>query len=137
MQLFTILILVTLPIVFVQFYSADSHALMSEDDKVEALFEQITLSEPKDLTHESIEQTMEKSEVATLQNASSFIEGELTDDMEDIVSHTNDKQIETDAESAVITPPVKRKKVRLVKGKRHVQGMDFLSILLMLKENQR
>ena len=147
MQLFTILILVTLPIIFMQFYSADSHALMSEDDKVEALFEQITLSEPKDLkhddllhkdlTHESIEQTMEKSEVALLQNESSFIEGELTDDMEDIVSHTNDKQIGTDAESAVIAPPVKRKKVRLVKGKRHVQGMDFLSIVLMLKENQR
>ncbi len=137
MQLFTILILVTLPIVFVQFYSADSHALMSEDDKVEALFEQITLSEPKDLTHESIEPTLEKSEVAILQNESFFIEGELTDNMEDIVSHTNDKQIGTEAESVAITPPVKHKKVRPVKGKRHVQGMDFLSILLMLKENQR
>ena len=141
-QLFTILILVTLPIIFMQFYSADSYALMSEDDKVEALFEQITLSEPKelihkDLTHESIAPTMEKSEVAILQNESFFIEGELTDNMEDIVSHTNDKQIEADAESAAITPPVKRKKVRLVKGKRHVQGMDFLSILLMLKEKQR
>jgi len=146
-QLFTILILVTLPIVFVQFYSADSHALMSEDDKVEALFEQITLSEPKnlkheDLTHESIEQTMEKSEVAILQNEPSFtegnfIEGKMADNMDDIVSHTNDKQIGEDAESVVITPPVKHKKVRLVKGRRHVQGMDFLSILLMLKEKQR
>lgn len=146
-QLLTILILVTLPIIFVQFYSANSHALMSEDDKVEALFEQITLSEPKDLvheglthedlTHESIEQTMEKSEVAILQSEPSFIEGEMADDMEDIVSHTNDKRIDSDAENAVITPPIKHKKVRLVKGKRHVQGMDFLSILLILKEKQR
>ena len=146
-QLFTILILVTLPIIFMQFYSADSHALMSEDEKVEALFEQITLSEPKDLkrddllhkdlTRESIEPTMEKSEVASLQNEPSFIEGEMTDDIDDIVSHTNDKQIGMDSESAVIAPPVKHKKVRLVKGKRHVQGMDFLSILLMLKEKQR
>jgi hypothetical protein len=146
-QLFTILILITLPIIFMQFYSADSHALMSEDEKVEALFEQITLSEPKDLKHEdlirddlkheSIEQRMEKSEVAILQNESSFIEGELTDDMEDIVRHTNDKQIGTDAESAVITPSAKRKKVRLVQGKRHIQGMDLLSVLLMLKEKQR
>ena len=142
MQLFTILILVTLPIIFMQFYSADSYALMSEDDKVEALFEQITLSEPKDLihkdlTHESIEPTMEKSEVAILQNESSFIEGKVTDDMDDIISHTNEKQIGTDIESTVIMPPVKHKKVRLVKGKRHIQGMDFLSVLLMLKEKQR
>jgi hypothetical protein len=41
--------------------------------------------------------------------------------MEDIISHTNDKQIGIDAESVVITPPVKRKKVRLVKGKRNIQ----------------
>jgi ribosomal protein S13 len=146
-QLFTILILVTLPIVFVQFYSADSYALMSEDEKVEALFEKITLSEPnnlihEDLAHEPIEPTMEKSEVAILQNEPSFIEGnfiegEMTDDMEDIVSYTTDKQIETDTESAIITPLTKQKKVRLVKGKRHTQGMDFLSVLLMLKDKQR
>jgi hypothetical protein len=146
-QLFTILILVTLPIVFVQFYSADSYALMSEDEKVEALFEKITLSEPnnlihEDLAHEPIEPTMEKSEVAILQNESSFseglfIEGEMADDMEDIVSYTTDKQIEADTESAVITPSAKQKKIRLVKGKRHTQGMDFLSVLLMLKDKQR
>ncbi len=152
MQLFTILILVTLPIVFVQFYSADSYALMSEDEKVEALFEKITLSEPnnlihedlkhENLAHEPIEPTMEKSEVAILQNEPSFIEGnfiegEMTDDMEDIVSYTTDKQIEADTESAVITPSAKQKKIRLVKGKRHTQGMDFLSVLLMLKDKQR
>jgi len=124
-QLFTILILVTLPIIFMQFYSTDSHALMSGNETpeptIEAFFEQITLPESEGLKPELLEQPPQKSEVAILQKGSFLMDDEMT----------------VDSESTIVVPLVKHKKVRLVKGKRHTQGMNFLSVILMLKEKQK
>ncbi len=138
-QLFTILILVTLPIIFVQFYTAHSPVLMGEDETlsptIEALYEQISLPESNEIKQQLLEQSTDKHDVALQQN-SLFLLDDKIEGVMDEAKRTNDKPADVSLENA-ITEPVNHKKVRLVKGKQHVQGMEFLSVILMLKEKQR
>ena len=138
-QLFTILILVTLPIIFVQFYTAHSPVLMGEDETlsptIEALYEQISLPESNEIKQQLLEQSTDKHDVALQQN-SLFLLDDKIEGVMDEAKRTNDKPADVSLENA-ITEPVNYKKVRLVKGKQHVQGMEFLSVILMLKEKQR
>lgn len=131
-QLFTMLILVTLPIIFVQFYTAHSPVLMGENETlvptIETLHEQISLSESNEIKQQLLKQAIHKHDVA-LQQDSLFL-------FDDEIKRTNAEPENIGLENA-IAESVDHKKVRLVKGKQHVQGMEFLSVILMLKEKQK
>ena len=160
MKLFKILMLVTAPIVLVQFYSADSHALLSEQKQIDALFEQAVLSKSKEpemdlesgLKHEDGDPSVETDEIAMIQNESLLADDEAIDEPEAIDNHAVDTQESSSSESRfsenklsetklpenkLERSPEKTKKVRLVQGKNNSQGMDLLTVLLMLKDRQR
>ncbi len=155
MKLFIILMLVTAPIVLVQLYSADSHTLLSEQKQIDVLFKQVVLSESKEpkmdlesgLKHEDRDPFVETDEIAMIQNESLLTDDVAIDEPEAIVNHAIDTQESASSEnrlSETMLPenklersPEKTKKVRLVQGKNNSQGMDLLTVLLMLKDRQR
>lgn len=132
-QLFTILILVTLPIIFMQFVSARM-PLMSGDETVtfastETVYQYVK-QKPEDISA--------TKKVVAFQGDDLFL---LYDEIEGAGDDVDNPQltsleVDKDVEHSIFEPVV-NKKVRLVKGKQHVQGMEFLSIVLMLKEKQK
>ena len=147
--------LVTAPVALVQFYSADSHALLSEQKQIDVLFKQAILSESKEpemdlesgLKHEDGDPSVETDEIAMIQNESLLADDEAIDEPEAIDNHAVDTQESASSESRfsetrlpakkLVKSAEKTKKVRLVQGKNSAQGMDLLTVLLMLKDRQR
>ena len=141
-QLFILLVLVTLPIVFVQLYSADSHAFLSADEPMETsaevFYESIPLVGTIDLNAElNKDQTLQANEIAMLHNEAMLIDDGSGNTQGVIYRSSDDEPNAAVADSEAIKTPDNHKKVRLVKGKRNAQGMNFLSVLLMLKDRQR
>ena len=112
MRIFIILALL-LPMTTVQFYSTDSHALNSKTVHQEILFDNKGL---------------------TRRHASN------SDDEVDEILYSKKSamtQAENEQSKINIDPPVKTKKVSLVHGKRNSQGMQLLSVLLLLKDKSK
>ncbi len=147
--------LVTAPIVLVQFYSADSNALMSE---------QVVLSDSRDLEmdlesglkhdlkHDVRRPFVETDKIALIQNESLLTDDVVIDEPDAIDNHAVDTQERANSENRfsenrlsearlpenkLVKSAEKANKVRLVKGKKNAQGMDLLTVLLMLKDRQR
>lgn len=111
MRIFIILALL-LPMTTVQFYSTDSHALNSKTVHQEILFDN------KGLTRRQVSNS---------------------DDVDEILYSNNNAMIQVENEQSKINidPPVKTKRVSLVQGKRNSQGMQLLSVLLLLKDKSK
>ena len=113
MRLLIILTLFMLPMAVVKFYSTDSYALTNKTAQQEILFDKTVLPE----RHSS--------------NIRFYIDDELYS-KKSSVTEVENKQAKTNIE-----PPLKTKKVNIVKGKRDSQGMKLLSVLLLLKDKNK
>ena len=113
MRLLTILALFMLPMTMVQFYSSDSYALTSKVAPQELSFYKTTLPKKR------------PSNLKSYGNEDHYLKTSA-------VTQEKNHQAKTESE-----PSSKTNKVRLVQGKRNTQGMQLLSVLLMLKDKRK
>ncbi len=113
MQLLIILALFMLPMTVAQLYSTDSYALTSKTAQQEILFDKTALPE----RHGS--------------NIRPYVDKGL------YLKKSSVTQVENEQAKINIGPPLKSKKVRLMKGKRNSQGMQLFSFLLLLTDKNK
>lgn len=97
----------------VQFYSIDSYALTSKTAQQEILFDKTV--RPK--RHGS--------------NMRVYVDEGL------YLKKSTVTRVENEQEKTNIDPPLKTKKVRIVEGKINSQGMQLLTVLLILKDKSK
>jgi hypothetical protein len=113
MRLLIILTLSILPMAVVKFYSTDSYALTNNTAQQEILFDKTMLPE----RHSS--------------NIKFYADEELYSKKSSVT------EVENEQAKTNIEPPLKTKKMNIVKGKRDSQGMQLLTILLLLKDKNK
>ena len=113
MRLLIILTLFMLPMTVAQLYPTDSYALTSKTAQQAILFDKTALPDRYDSNIRS------DTDKGLYFKKSSVTEAE-------------NEQTKLD-----IAPPLKSKKVSLMKGKRNSQGMHLLSFLLLLKDKSK
>ncbi len=113
MRLFIILALLTLPISLGQFYSTDSFAYTDKIVPQEPLFEETVLLNRHDSTK------------------AAYVNKRLHS-MKSLAKQEDSKLTENVTDSAV-----RPKRVNMFEGKKNSQGMQLLSVLLMLKDAKK
>ena len=113
MRLFIILALLALPISLGQFYSTDSYAYTGKIVPQESLFEETVLHNRLDSTKVAYA----NKGLHSMKSLAKQEESKLTEKVTDSAVHP--------------------KQVNIIEGKKNSQGMQLLSVLLMLKDAKR